>query len=897
MAQDYYFNSHNPNNSNHSGNTPPEKRPPQKNKVGQKRNPPNGQKPPMRQKRPGSAAASGSQRTAPARHPAPGTVPPHGNTRSGSRPDPRRPAASVLGQQSKRAPGGSTGGSGKTGGMSKTKLNILRVVFGSFVICAFTGLVVGLTMLIYSINFVNGEMALDLDTAKYAQAQTTFIYGTNAEGQEIELARLHGTENRIWVDMENMSPYMKEAFIALEDKRFEKHSGVDWFRTISAVVVHGGSQGGSTITQQLIKNLTDQNSVTFVRKFNEILTALNLEKHFEKDEIIEAYLNTIYLSQGCYGVETAAITYFGKDISELNLAECASLAAITQFPSRYDPLRSSRTVTDEDGNERIIDYVEENRKRQKICLDAMLEQKKISQQEYDEAIAYKLVFTNSPEYKGKSAAATALTDKTTEEKEYNSYYVDFVIQQIADELSANEGITARQALKQIKSGGYKIYTAMDYTVQKTLEDVYENYTSFLDKEAQSSMTVMDYHGRVVGIVGGAGVKSGDMVLNRASQSTRPPGSTIKPLAIYAPALELNAISWSTLFSDSASRKSEEQPLVKGSGWPHNDHNEGGGGNRVTVQYALARSLNTVPVRILTDIGFEASKTFLEQKAHLRNLIDVDAAYGPLALGSLSNGATTLEMTAAYQMFGNSGYYYKPYAYTKVVNSRNEIVLESKPEETKEQVLSPANATVMNKMLQTVVGSQGSGSRFTIGSGYEMIAKTGTTTGSKDRWFVAGTPYYVAAVWYGYDEPRQIVADYNPAGAIWQTVMKRVHQAKDLASAKFESSSDAVLRKYCTITGYLASNSCGSTLSGWYDSDNLPGYCKGGHGSSSSDTNNSGSNTNSNQNSGTQTPETPVETTDAPPVTETPGGNAETPSGGNAETPGGDDSGSNGAEGE
>lgn len=818
MSQDYYFNSHNPNRSNNNGGTPPPKKPNSNDDKNQTKE----------AERPQNKPGANNKRPVPNNQ---------GGARSQGQPVAARPNAR---QATPRIKPKGTSKRGQDAGQANTpkehkysaKLNFLRVLFGSFIVCGVTGLVVALTVLIYSINVVNGEIALNLDVEKYDQAQTTFIYGTNEKDNEIELARLHGTENRIWVDMKDMSPYMQKAFIALEDKRFEKHNGVDWFRTLSSIIVHRGTQGGSTITQQLIKNLTDQNSVTFVRKFNEILTALNLEKHFEKDEIVEAYMNTIFLSQGCYGVQTASITYFGKDISELNLAECAAIAAITQWPSRYDPLRSPQMVKNVDGVEEMVSYVEKNKNRQKICLDSMLAEEMITQEEYDEAINFKLVFSNSPEYKGKSAAATAQLDKNKVSGDYNSYYVDFVIQQVAEKLAAQNGITLKKAQKMVINGGYKIYAAMDYTVQKTLEDVYSNYTKMPDHTVQSAMTVMDYKGKVVGIVGGTGTKTGDMVLNRASQSPRQPGSTMKPIGVYAPALELNAIYWSSMFSDTGSRKSGEEPQLKGNGWPHND---GGGtsGSTVTVQYALQKSLNTVPVRILTDIGFEASMKFSKEKAHLSYLTDQDLAYSPLALGGSTKGETSLEMTTAYQMFGNGGYYYAPYSFTKVVNSRNEIVFESKPEETKQQAMSPANATVMNKMLQTVAGSGGSGNAYNLGSNYEMIAKTGTTSESVDRWYVGGTPYYIATVWYGYDEQKTIYYNLssNPAGTLWNTVMGQIHKKKNLKAAKFEVSSDAVSRKYCTSTGLLARNTCSSAV-GYYDANHLPGTCKGNHGGGS-----------------------------------------------------------------
>ena len=236
------------------------------------------------------------------------------------------------------------------------------------------------------------------------QSQTTILYAYDENGKEVEIARLHGNENRIWVPLEEMPKSLIDAYVAIEDKRFWDHSGVDWMRTLSVVVKYRFSQGGSTITQQLIKNLTGENGRTFIRKYREICYALNLEKHASKEKILETYLNTLYLDEGCYGVQTASEFYFGKDVSELNLAESACLAAITTAPRTYNPIRN----------------FENNRRRQKLCLDYMLEQGKISKEEYDEALNYEIIFTNSEKYVPKK------DNKTTKEKKdtYQSYYVD-----------------------------------------------------------------------------------------------------------------------------------------------------------------------------------------------------------------------------------------------------------------------------------------------------------------------------------------------------------------------------------------------------------------------------------------------------------------------------------------
>ena len=243
---------------------------------------------------------------------------------------------------------------------SSPKYKIFRILMGILMIVGVVAVVCISVMSIYAYSVVHGDAVFDLNEQKYAQSQTSFIYGYDKNNKEVELTRLHGDENRIWVNLEDMSEYLPKAFVSIEDKRFEKHNGVDWIRTAGVIVKpqNLGKQGGSTITQQLIKNLTDEKQVTVARKFNEILSALNLERYFEKDDILEAYLNTIYLSEGCYGVKTAAEEYFGKDVKDLNIAECACIAGITQFPTKYDPLINT----------------EENKTRQKQVLGAMLEE-------------------------------------------------------------------------------------------------------------------------------------------------------------------------------------------------------------------------------------------------------------------------------------------------------------------------------------------------------------------------------------------------------------------------------------------------------------------------------------------------------------------------------------------
>lgn len=736
--------------------------------------------------------------------------------------------------------------------MNKALLAVLAVLFTGFLTCV----IIGSYVLFDVIRTVNGDRLIDLEFYKQNQDQTTIIYANDAENNPVEIARLHGAQNRVWVSKDNMSEWMGKAFVSLEDKRFEKHNGVDWVRTILGVAKSKFKQGGSTITQQLIKNLTGENGRTVNRKYNEILSALNLEKYYDKDVILEAYLNTAYLSHGCYGVKTAAETYFGKDVSELNLAECASLAAITQSPGEYDPLWNP----------------ENNKKRQEYCLRSMLEQKVITQEQYDEAVAYELIFTNSEKYVEKEDNS----DKDTAvDNEIQSYYVDYVISSVIKDLKA-AGYSHYEATKMIYSGGLRIYSAVDTKVQDILEDVYVHRTNFpservssVEDQAQSAMTIMDYSGRVVAIVGGAGEKTENRSNNRAVSAARQPGSSIKPLSVYAPGIEENYITWSS--------KIKNYGITwKGKIWPTNYGGDPGSPNSfLTVQYALAISYNTVPAQLLMMMGFKTSYSYLTEKFHISTLNpDIDSqAPSAMVTGGTNGGITTLEMAAAYASFGNGGKYYKPYCYYKVTDSTGEnVILQNNPEG--EQIISPESAYVMNELMRTVVtSSYGTGRNYGV-KGFTTYMKTGTTTDNFDKWCIAGTPYYVAAVWFGYDYNKEIKASGNPAGLIYKTVMDRVH--KGLAVKSFEQYTDQVVQKaYCTSSGLLAGSGCTSKAMGWYKLSNLPGVCASCNGAPPVSENNETTSA-SNPETPTESTTAPVaETTTQPPATEPPA-NPETP---------------------
>ena len=571
---------------------------------------------------------------------------------------------------------------------------------------------------------------------------TSVIYVQNEEGNWEEYQRLHGTENRIWVGIDKVPQYLKDAFIAIEDERFETHSGVDWKRTAAAVgnkllKFDSSEFGGSTITQQLIKNVTNDKGRNAMRKFREIVRALLIERKLNKTEILEAYLNTISLGNGICGVQVASNYYFNKDVSELTLTECAALAAITKNPTAYNP---------ESG-------AEANTLRRRTVLD------------------------NSRE--------------DDLELEINSYFVAALIDQVIDDLAEKYNLSTSLASTMFYNGGFKIYATVNPEIQSKMEEVYLDIDTYFPQtvknddgektHVQSAMTVMDYSGHIVGIVGGAGEKTTNRGLNRATDSPRQPGSTMKPIGVYALAIDKDIVNYTSKVLD----KPIEHYYEDGKSGPKEWYGYYKG--TVKLNYAIRKSMNTVPVRLLQEIGIDNSYDFLVNKLHCEHLVEADKNLAALALGGTNYGLTTTESAAAYAIFGNQGVYHKPTTYYKIERPNGEVVLEY--DETGEQVIGKDSATVMNHLLQEVVyGREGTGRGISGYSSMKAYAKTGTSSESNDLWMVAGTPYYVGSVWYGFDLQKE-VSNGSAAAKIWKDVMKDVH--KGLEKKEFEDSEDVV----------------------------------------------------------------------------------------------------------
>ncbi len=621
--------------------------------------------------------------------------------------------------------------------------------------CILTVAIVGINVFDYVIEFKNGPIAINLETYKSQQYETSIVYGFDDDGNKVELARLHGEENRVWVDIEDIPEKLQWAFVCLEDKRFYEHGGVDWLRTVK-VAVTNSTQGGSTITQQLIKNLTKQNQVTYVRKFNEITRALNLEEHYEKSDILEAYLNTVYLGAGCYGVKTAAETYFGKELDELTIAECALLAGITKNPYANNPYTNMEKAV----------------ARQKYCLECMLDEGKISQKQYNKASSYEIKLVS------KSASANTDDDESeSDSSDIYNWYVDFVIDEVIADLRAEYGYDLTEASQQVFQGGLTIEAACDIDVQEKVEKIYANRTGFptasKDKYGalpESAITIMDYQGRVVAIVGGTGKKSGNRLKNRAATSYRQPGSAIKPLSIYAPGIDIGYIA-----SASTTLLDQCITLKDGTDWPKNYSGDYGSGTNVTVESAICRSLNTVPARFLSEtLGVGKAYEYATEKFHLEHLTSSDKDLSPLAVGGTNGGVSTLEMASAYATFGNGGKYYEAYSYYRVLDKDGNVILDNTEPEY-EQVIKEKTASLMLDLL-TSVTTKSYGTAYGSGvSGLQTYAKTGTTTDNCDKWICAGTPYYVCSIWYGYDYRSSLGGTSQQVRMILKSVFNEIHE--------------------------------------------------------------------------------------------------------------------------
>ena len=671
----------------------------------------------------------------------------------------------------------------------------------------------------------------------YDMDSPSYIYFVNEQGKIEELQKIHSSTDWANAAYEDIPRALIDAAVAIEDKRFHEHQGVDWFTTVKAfanMFFGDKTVGGSSITQQLIKNRTGNDSVTVQRKVQEFFQATLVEKNYDKKTIMEMYLNSIYLGQGCRGVRSAAKTYFGKELEMLTIAECASLIGITNNPSLFDPYSSS--VFTYKGE--TMNGMQRNRYRQKTILAEMLDQGYITQEEYDEAVAQELVLKNGidPEdkwvecanencdYEGiASSYKNKLPDlkcpacgKTTHVDESNSrvvysWFVDTVLRDFALMLAKRDGYeTLTKTLWEnyyelIGRSGYHIYSTLDMRVQQQVDKIYQDLKQIPDtksaQQLQSAIVVIDNKtGDIVAMAGGVGTDKEHFGFNRATQAKLQSGSSIKPLTVYAPGFQKGTISPATVVKDLPVEYKSGQP------WPKNDNRKYSYSR--TILSAVTSSVNAVAANTVKLVGDTYSFDFAKNDFGLSTLKDPDdRVLASLSLGAHYNGVTVRDMASAYATFANNGVYREGRTFTKVYDSKGNIVMDNTQDAR--TILGEKAVTYTNYCLVNAA-NKGTGDDAVF-SGMQIAGKTGTTSSKRDRWFCGFTGHYTAAVWCGYDQPEEITLSYNPAPRLWKKVMQPIHSG--LKSVSLYSTKKMSSVTVCLDSGMIATEACKNDVRG------------------------------------------------------------------------------------
>ena len=701
----------------------------------------------------------------------------------------------------------------------------------------FVGIIVGALVFVAAMSIILSYRNTDPpDISAMKLNYSSFVYTLDQSGQEREYMTIYSNENRVWVELSEIPDYMKTAQIAIEDHRFMEHHGVDWTGTLGAVyrLVGGGeSRGGSTLTQQLIKNVTEQNQVSILRKVKEIFTALNLENGYtdsdgnqhagySKDEILMAYLNVVNYGGTCQGVQAAAQYYFDKDIGQCTLAECALIAGITQNPYQFNP-----TIFPENSIERAH-----------VVLDRMWE----LSQEGELRSSLTTPITRS-EYEDARAELNAMTAATfigaeVEEEDADANqdvekwddYMDTMFEDIVSDLMDKYGYSYDRAVDTMYNAGYHICSAVDPAFQRDITNLFHNGQVRLpeDPAVELAFYMMDpYTGKVMAIVGRRGERHGVRLSNYATGiaiSGRQSGSAIKPISPYSVGMNEGLITYGSVLRDEPIPNyfGEDDPAEG----PQNFSMRYEG--IMNVDRAIEQSQNAPAAWLCKEVTPEACYDWLTNSLHFTSLTEDDAhSLSAMALGGQSYGVYLDEMVAGYQIFANGGVYHKPITYWYVKDHDGNVILDNRMEANPgEQVMSLENATVMNKLLQRPIhGAWGTATSWFDDFPVEMYGKTGTTDDMYDLWFIAATPFCVAGIWNGYTYNEELT-DTGIHKDTWKDVMTYVLEHYSF-SGEWVLSDNVTQHTFCRDSGKLAGPNCYDTATGWFADDRLPGTCNGG----------------------------------------------------------------------
>lgn len=687
----------------------------------------------------------------------------------------------------------------------KNKKMLKKILLGIVIFCVIFGIV--------GVAVVIGIFSSDKYKVNPKEVHVSNGNSQVADAEGNIVAIIRSDENRKIVTLDQMPEYLPKMFVALEDERFYSHNGIDIKRTLGATVgfIFGkgsSSYGGSTITQQLIKNSFEDNESSGLggvqRKIREMARALNTEKVLSKNEILESYLNIILMGGTYYGVGAASQYYFDKDVSELSLAESAFLVAINPSPNAYNAFSTEQKDIDKIKNKTKVVLAKFKEESSNLGYELTEEAYNSAVAEVEAGLAFK-----------EGRMVTGATSY--------SYHTAAAIEQAIKQLMEEKGLTYEAAELAIRNNGYTIYSTQITSIQQIMEEEYvkdryivngkekdKNGKLLNEGHTQSAMVIIEpTTGYVVGCMGGLGTDSNAAGLNRATDSNKQPGSSIKPIGVVAPALEAGTVTAATVFDDSAT-------TFKGG---YNPHNSGGFNGLQTVRHAIEHSSNIVNIKILLDLGPSKGVEFLRNMNFTK--ISDDDIGASFALGATS--ATPLQMASAYAMVANDGVYIEPTFYTKVEDSEGNIVLESK-QDTK-RMMSIENAYILKEILTApVTGAGGTATTCWI-KGMEVGAKTGSTDKYKDRWLCGITPYYAAATWFGFDnQERPQGISGNGAATIWGNVMRSVHT--NLPGKRFTKPAGVVTAKICLDSGCVATESCARTETEYFVKGTVPGACEG-----------------------------------------------------------------------